>query len=241
MPSAPTRRALRLFLISTALMGCNLEPSTTVDTTDSAAGDTGDVESGGETGGDSPEETADTGDPPSPYDVDDDGDGLTENQGDCDDQDPNRFPGAPDLCDKVDNDCDGVLDEDAAQDDPFEPNDDAWYDLGSLEDSFSVVAWLHNDTDVDRFSFAAEDLWYESFNLDIQLSEIPSFANFVLTVGRVAEDGSLEDPQEVYGGTSLEVVVEDTTFVDDGGTWGVVVESIGGADCGRSYLLTVTH
>jgi len=48
---------------------------------------------------------------PDPNDVDDDGDGFTENQGDCDDANANRFPGNPELCDGVDNDCDGAVDD----------------------------------------------------------------------------------------------------------------------------------
>ena len=32
---------------------------------------------------------------------------------DCDDADPNRFPGADERCDGIDNDCDDVVDEDA--------------------------------------------------------------------------------------------------------------------------------
>ena len=46
--------------------------------------------------------------PPDPADVDDDGDKITENQGDCDDANPNIFPGAEEICeDGIDQDCDG--------------------------------------------------------------------------------------------------------------------------------------
>jgi hypothetical protein len=41
-------------------------------------------------------------------DRDDDGDGVSEAQGDCDDRDGSVRPGAAELCDDVDQDCDGV-------------------------------------------------------------------------------------------------------------------------------------
>lgn len=43
--------------------------------------------------------------------VDRDGDGFTESEGDCNDDDLTVFPGATEFCDKKDNDCDGAIDE----------------------------------------------------------------------------------------------------------------------------------
>ncbi|MGA1839498.1 MAG: MopE-related protein [bacterium] len=40
-------------------------------------------------------------------DVDQDGDGFSVSEWDCDDSDPYTYPGAPELCDGKDNDCDG--------------------------------------------------------------------------------------------------------------------------------------
>jgi uncharacterized protein (TIGR02145 family) len=47
---------------------------------------------------------------PSVYNVDDDNDGYTENQGDCDDSNATINPNATEIEDGVDNDCDGLID-----------------------------------------------------------------------------------------------------------------------------------
>jgi hypothetical protein len=44
--------------------------------------------------------------------VDDDGDGFSEAEGDCDDTDPAIHPGAQEVVDGIDNDCDGLVDDD---------------------------------------------------------------------------------------------------------------------------------
>lgn len=48
---------------------------------------------------------------------DPDGDGVTEADGDCRPHDPTIFLGAPELCDGLDNDCDGVVPANEADDD----------------------------------------------------------------------------------------------------------------------------
>jgi len=43
--------------------------------------------------------------------VDDDGDGWSVERGDCDDTDPERHPEADEVCNRIDDDCDGTTDE----------------------------------------------------------------------------------------------------------------------------------
>ena len=41
--------------------------------------------------------------------------GFAEIDGDCDDDDDSTFPGANEVCDELDNDCDGLVDEAGAE------------------------------------------------------------------------------------------------------------------------------
>jgi len=70
---------------------------------------TGDVFlSNNQTGCQTETEIADANCAPDP---DDDMDGVTVGGGDCDDNDPNNFPGNTEVCDGQDNNCDGETDE----------------------------------------------------------------------------------------------------------------------------------
>ena len=57
--------------------------------------------------------------------VDDDGDGFSDCQGDCNDANPAVHPGAAEICDGLDNDCNGVIDEN-------DPLSGAFCDTGQL-------------------------------------------------------------------------------------------------------------
>ena len=90
--------------------------------------------------------------------------------GDCDDSDASVNPGAPDICDDVDNDCDSDINEDALDGaDAASDGESAAtaVSLGSFDadravdsnavDSLDASAYaptLHDDTDVDWWSWA---------------------------------------------------------------------------------------
>ncbi|MCB9744521.1 MAG: hypothetical protein H6741_10865 [Alphaproteobacteria bacterium] len=62
--------------------------------------------------------------------IDEDGDGFYAHQ-DCDDADPGVYPGAEELCDGIDNDCDEIVDDGAATSTFYGDGDgDGWGDDG---------------------------------------------------------------------------------------------------------------
>jgi len=64
--------------------------------------------------------------------VDDDGDGWTEDQGDCDDADPSVHPTAEEYYNDVDDDCDGVVDDGTVG---YDDDGDTWTELdGDCDD-----------------------------------------------------------------------------------------------------------
>ena len=78
-----------------------------------------------------------------------DGDGVTENNGDCDDTSIHIYPGAIEYCDLMDNDCDGEIDEDVGML-VFEDLDGDGF--GSDVSKFACLpssGWVNNNLDCD--------------------------------------------------------------------------------------------
>ncbi|MDP2314572.1 MAG: MopE-related protein [Pseudomonadota bacterium] len=227
-------------------LACDFSAATGVVVDDTAAVDdradtAEDTDTGGAETDTDPGETDDTA-PPDPLEVDDDGDGWSEAQGDCDDFDLTVHPDAEDVCNAVDDDCDDAVDEDAAPD-GYEPNDATAVSVGGLDDDpeLSAVATLSGEDDVDRYAFTMTDSGWSLFTVTMTLSGIPEDATWRFTLNRLSSDGDLpaEEVAQVFGSDTLTLTMEDVSFQDDGGTYELVVESIANADCGRSYLLAV--
>lgn len=82
--------------------------------------------------------------------------------GDCDDADGTVFPGAPELCDNVDNNCDGAIDNEAgelyyadADDDGYGDETTASYSCTPLQDMVTLGGDC-NDTDASIHPGAAD-------------------------------------------------------------------------------------
>ncbi len=126
-------RTMCLFVL---LVGC--EP----------AADTPQKTDTGTPGDDSGEAQEETGTPTN----DRDGDGFTD---DCDDNNPDIFPGAAEICDGLDNDCNNLVDDDPVDDTLWFEDDDA-DGYGNADESEWACdqpdGWVTNDLDCDDTS-----------------------------------------------------------------------------------------
>jgi predicted outer membrane repeat protein len=102
-----------------------------------------------------------------PSEADDDGDGFSPADGDCDDGDASVNPGAEEICDGADNDCDGAVPEDEADADY-----DGWRDCdGDCDDGDANVypgaPEICDDKDSDCDGVSSDDVDQDGDELTI--------------------------------------------------------------------------
>ena len=191
------------------------------------------------------EDTEEPEDTQPTYDVD--GDGFGVDDGDCDDYDPLIYPTMNDDCDGVDNNCDGVIDEDAIGG-IYEPNDTPWngYFLGDYYagDYTEVQGLITSDTDVDIYEFFIEDGWFDDFGIDFELHAIGIQADFAIELWLIENySGQTEQllltTNNLYSGGLERDEFEGDWLIDDSGYYEFRVYTISGADCNAHYQLDI--
>ena len=76
--------------------------------------------------------------------------GYADNDEDCDDGDASSYPGAPELCDGWDNDCDGTVDEDGVNPWYLDADGDGYGDPAESEHGCEApTGYVEDDTDCD--------------------------------------------------------------------------------------------
>ncbi|MDF1562869.1 MAG: putative metal-binding motif-containing protein [Deltaproteobacteria bacterium] len=198
------------------------------------------VEDGGSDGG-----AADAGDPWWEEEVVDfDGDGYSVAEGDCDDEEPEVNPGySVDLCDHLDNDCDGDTDEDFDGDE-WEPNDTTPVELGDLTDTRETLIFGHlfPESDVDRYRFYVNDGLTTYFDIEAWLYGVPADADYALDLYWVedangADQGLiLSSDREALGGYEL-INHGGSLGTDDTGWYELEIRSVSGKSCAAPYTL----
>ncbi|MEL6342093.1 MAG: putative metal-binding motif-containing protein [Myxococcota bacterium] len=182
-----------------------------------------------------------------PLDIDDDGDGYTENEGDCDDLDPNFNPGEIELCDEFDNNCDGQINEpwkDAYEDDGNETLTNP-YDLGELDDDTSgetknININLHHPGDEDWFRWDADDEIWDNVNMQVTVNGLLVDSAYVVELYR--REGSSWVLESSQGGTgTLRVQFNSDTFDtgDDDYLLSVRATEWTDTNCDASHLVTI--
>ena len=170
--------------------------------------------------------------------ADNDGDGFSSDE-DCDDSDAATHPEGQESCDGVDNDCDGVVDEDVVEDEP-----DA--DLGTLSPKSEVFAsqYLFPEADEDRYRFYIEDTYLDYFDIEVWLYQIPEDADYAIELYWIedvdgVDQGLVAAADTVQRGGVEFLNYSGKTLLDDTGWYEIVVIAAEGASCAAPYQLQI--
>jgi hypothetical protein len=166
---------------------------------------------------------------------DDDGDGVSEDDGDCNDADVTMAPDRPELPDCKDNDCDGTVDDGVtrpAVDDDHEPNDDRPYVLPGAkprrspfggyrptEDQLALT--VRGVQDVESFSLYAHDGAGDTFHVTARMLSVGDGL-----VYRVSIEGPHGVTEDLLGAGGV-LRHGGRAFDDDTGTYVLRIEPDG--------------
>jgi hypothetical protein len=183
-----------------------------------------------------------------PLNYDNDGDGYTENGGDCDDANPNVSPGDAEVCDSVDQDCDGDVNEDWW--DTYEQNEtqSAAYDFGKIGgliwsgDTLTASGLTLSDpNDEDWYIFDADEIIIlEDVYFDITVSGLPSGGNWVVELYDLNNGGALYTSGSTTG-TRVKISKPSDYWEFEENDWAIRVYSATwkAAACTTTYTLKI--
>ncbi len=189
-----------------------------------------------------------------PLGYDNDGDGQSELDGDCDDTDPSVYDGAPEQCDEVDNDCNGLNNEDWWDNPDSATGSDndsqaTAYDLSEVDSDWPwggdyievTPLTLHDPDDEDWFIFDVDDDILDNANFSVKITGLYSGATWVIELYSL-DTGRLED--SASGSGSLTVSYSGDWLDDDEDNWAVRVYIAsgtwpGGGICTTAYSLEI--
>jgi hypothetical protein len=141
-------KTMTLSIIAALAFGCASKPVEDLPTDDLPEAGSDGSSSDADADDDDDDEDSDDGDPGA---ADEDGDGVTVDEGDCNDDDEDVYPGADEECNGIDDDCDDRIDEGLDTQEYFEDYDEDSY--GDPEVSVEACerpeGYVENDDDCD--------------------------------------------------------------------------------------------